>query len=258
MKKLIFTSLLSGALALNLYAEKIVIGATPVPHAEIIEFIKPDLEAKGYEIEIKEFNDYIIPALTLEAGEIDFNFSIGLSYMKELNKTKGTHMVSLVGVHIEPLGIYSKKIKSLEELKNGSKVALPNDVSTETRSLKLLEKAGLIELTKNDAEFLTTLDVIKNPKNLKFITLEPATLPRSLDDSDLSIINANFALEAGLNPKADSIFLEDKDSPYLNVLIVKEGNENLKSSKDLKDVITSDKVRNFIEQKYSGAVIPAF
>lgn len=258
MKKLLLTSLISGAVALNLYAEKLIVGATPVPHAEIIELIKSDLEAKGYEIEIKEFNDYIIPALTLEAGEIDFNFSIGLPYMKELNKTKGTHMVNLTGVHIEPLGIYSDKFKSLDELKSGAKVTLPNDVSTETRSLKLLEKAGLIKLAKSDAEFLTTLDVIENPKKLNFITLEPASLPRSIKDTDIAIINANYALEAGLNPKKDSIFLEDKDSPYLNVLIVKEGDENLQSSKDFKEAITSDKVRKFIEEKYSGAVIPAF
>ncbi|MSN96818.1 MetQ/NlpA family ABC transporter substrate-binding protein [Campylobacter sp. FMV-PI01] len=258
MKKIFKLVLLNLILVSNLLSSKIIVGASPVPHAEIINFIKPDLQKAGYDVKIVEFNDYVIPNYALENDEIHFNFTIGLPYMKEFNREKGTHMVAVAGVHIEPLGVYSKKIKSLNELKNRAKVTIPNDVSTETRALRLLEKAGLLKLDKADAEFVTVLDILENPKNLEIITLEPASVPRSLDDTDIAVINANFALSANLSPKNDSLFLEDKDSPYLNVLIVKEGNENLQSTKDFVKIITSDKVREFIESKYDGSIIPAF
>lgn len=259
MKKLLISLFIASNLTLSLYAQKLIVGATPIPHAEIIEFIKPELKKAGYDVEIKEFNDYVIPNYALENGEIDFHFAIVLPYMKEFNAKNGTHMFPVVGVHIEPLGIYSSKLKDLKELKKGAKVAIPNDVSTETRALKLLQKAGLITLRDvKDGGFLTSLDIIKNDKSLQITTLEPASVPRTLKDADIAIINMNYALAANLNPKRDSLALEGGESPYVNYLIVKEGNENLQSTKVFKEIITSPKVRQFIEKKYDGAIISAF
>ncbi|MCI6989704.1 MAG: MetQ/NlpA family ABC transporter substrate-binding protein [Campylobacter sp.] len=257
MKRIL--TLIALFLVLNLSAnEKILIGATPVPHAEILELIKPNLAKNGYDLEIVEFNDYVIPNYSLEKGEIDAHFLIGLPYMKEFNAQNGTHMFAVVGVHIEPLGIYSNKISSLDELKDGAQVTLPNDVSTETRALRLLEKFNLIKLENPDSEFITTSDIYENPKGLKFTTLEPASVPRTITDTDIAVINTNYALLAGLNPGSDALGLEGSESPYVNYLIVKEGNENKAYTKALKDALMTDEVRNFINEKYKGAVLPAF
>lgn len=237
-------------------AEKLVVGATPVPHAEILEIIKPDLKAKGYELDVKVFNDYIIPNKATEDAQLDANFFQHTPYLEEFNKQKGTHLVKTVGVHLEPMGIYSKKIKSLDELKDGDKVGIPNDPTNEARALKVLESAGLIKL--NDNPLAKPNDVVQNPKNLSFVEIEAAQVPRTLRDTAISVINTNFALNAGLNPLKDALAIEAKDSPYVNIVVVKAGNENSPKIKALDEAITSQKVKDFITKKYDGAIVPAF
>ncbi|MBR8462813.1 MetQ/NlpA family ABC transporter substrate-binding protein [Campylobacter sp. faydin G-24] len=235
----------------------IIIGASPVPHAEILEeVVAPLLAEDGYKLIIKIFNDYVIPNLAVEQGDLDANYFQGLPYMKSFNKEKGTHIVPTVGVHIEPLGIYSKKIKSLNELKNGDIVAISNNVADSTRSINLLEKVGLVKA--KDGEYKSPLDIIKNPKNLKFKEMESAQTPRSLSDVTIAFINVNYALDVGLSPTNDSLLLEGSESNYVNYVAVKEGNENLPKIQALNKAILSSKVKEFILSRYKGAAIPAF
>ncbi|WP_154571082.1 MetQ/NlpA family ABC transporter substrate-binding protein [Campylobacter portucalensis] len=257
MKKL-FTSLVAVlCLSTSLFAEKIVVGATPVPHAEILEAVKGELKSKGFDLEVKEFNDYVIPNLATQDEDLDANFFQHIQYLDEFNKNKGTNLVKTVGVHIEPMGIYSKKIKNLNDLPNKAKVSLPNDPTNESRALDLLENAGLIKLDKS-VKLKTPLDIIENPKNLEFIEVEAASVPRTLDDVTIAVINTNFAFNAGLNPSKDALAIEGKDSPYVNIVVVKQGNENSPKTKALNEALTSQKAKDFIEKKYSGAIIPAF
>ncbi|NLK66422.1 MAG: MetQ/NlpA family ABC transporter substrate-binding protein [Campylobacteraceae bacterium] len=256
MKKIITSLAAVLCLSGSLYAEKIVVGATPVPHAEILNAIKDDLASKGFELEIKEFNDYVIPNLATADGDLDANFFQHTQYLNEFNKNKGTDLVQTVGVHIEPMGIYSKKVKNLDELKKGAKVSIPNDPTNESRALDLLEKAGLIKL--DDVELKTPLDVIENPKNLQFVEVEAATLPRTLDDVEISVINTNFAFGAGFNPSKDALMIEGNDSPYVNIIAVKKEDVEKAKIKALNEAITSEGAKKFIEEKYQGAIIPAF
>ncbi|MBR8462815.1 MetQ/NlpA family ABC transporter substrate-binding protein [Campylobacter sp. faydin G-24] len=260
MKNILLTSLVALSLSLNLNAadksKTIVVGATPVPHAEILEVIKPILAKDGYTLEIKEFNDYSIPNLATDDGELDANFFQHLPYLNEFNKNKGTKLIKSVGVHLEPMGVYSKKIKSINELKNGDSVAIPNDPTNESRALDVLATAGLIKL--NDNPLKTPLDIVENSKNLKFSEIETAQLPRTLDDVTIAIINTNYALNASLNPTKDALVLESKDSPYVNYVVVKVGNEDSAKIKALSKAITSDEVKEFINKKYEGAILPAF
>lgn len=257
MKKSLISSLVAVSLATSLFAEKIIVGATPVPHAEILEAIKPELKKSGFDLEIKEFNDYVIPNLATNDGEIDANFFQHIPYLEEFNKNKGTNLVKTVAVHLEPMGIYSKKIKNLNELKDKAKVSIPNDPTNESRALDVLADAGLIELDSK-VELKTPLDITKNPKNLNFIEIDAASVPRTLDDVDIAVINTNFALNAGFNPLKDALKLESKDSPYANIIAVKKGNENNEKIKALDEAITSQTVKDFIEKKYNGAILPAF
>lgn len=260
MKNLKF--LLAGALfALNLQAagdeKTIVIGATPVPHAEILEEVVAALLAKeGYKLEVKVFNDYVIPNLAVEQGDLDANYFQGLPYMKSFNKDNDTHIVPTVGVHVEPMGIYSRKIKKLDELKDGDKVAISNNTADSTRSINLLEKVGIIKA--KDGEYKSPHDIVQNPKNLKFIEMESAQTPRALDEVAIAFININYALDVGLKPTQDALLLEGKDSPYTNYVAVKAGNENLPKIKALDKAILSPEVKKFIEDRYKGAVIPSF
>lgn len=237
-------------------AKIIVVGATPVPHSEILEIVKPLLAKEGYTLEIKVFNDYVIPNKVTDSGEIDANFFQHTPYLVEFNKNQGTKLVSVGNVHIEPIGIYSKKIKSLSELKDGDSVAIPNDPSNAGRALDVLASAGLIKL--KDVELKTKLDIVENPKNLKFTELEAAQLPRVIEDFTLAVINTNYALPAGLNPSSDALALESANSPYANILVVKAGNENSDKTKALLKVVKSDEVKKFIIEKYKGAIVPAF
>lgn len=236
----------------------IKVGATPVPHAEILNAIKDDLAAKGYTLEIKEFTDYVTPNEALNNGEIDANFFQHVPYMESFVKDKGFKLVSAAKIHVEPLGLYSKKFKSIEELPEGASIAIPNDPSNGGRALILLQSKGLIKLKDNAGLAATEADIAENPKNFKFKALEAAQLPRTLADVDASIINGNYALESGLNPVKDAILLEGADSPYANIIAVKEGNENSEKIKALIEALQTEKVKKFISDKYNGGVVPAF
>ena len=255
MKKFLLSSLV---LASMLMGEKIVIGATPVPHAEILEVAKASLEAQGYELEIKVFNDYVLPNKALADKDLDVNFMQHEPYLREFNAMNGTRLEPVFGVHLEPMGAYSKSIKSLAELKDGDKIAIPNDPTNESRALDLLAKNGLIELDTK-VKLRTPMDITKNPKNLKFVELDGATLPRALDEVSLAVINSNFALNANLNPKSDSIISEDAiNNPYSNIVVVRADEVYGKKAIALKNAILSDEVKKFINEKYKGAVIPSF
>ncbi|WP_172199581.1 MetQ/NlpA family ABC transporter substrate-binding protein [Campylobacter sp. RM16188] len=254
--KILLGALLAVTLSSADKAKTIIVGATPVPHAEILEAAKPLLEKEGFKLEIKEFNDYTIPNLATEDGDLDANFFQHLPYLNEFNKNKGTHLVKTVGVHLEPMGVYSAKIKDLNELKNGDTVAIPNDPTNESRALDVLASAGLIKL--NDNPLKTPLDIVENPKNLKFSEIEAAQIPRTLGDVTIAVINTNYALNAKVNPSKDALALESKESPYTNYVVVKAGNENSPKTKALNKAINSDEIRSFIKSKYEGAILPSF
>jgi D-methionine transport system substrate-binding protein len=238
----------------------IKIGVTPKPHEEIVNIAKPLLEKEGYTVEITEFNDYVQPNTAVSEGELDANFFQHMPYLKEQNESKGLHLVSVGAIHLEPMGLYSNKIKSLAELKDGATIAVPNDPSNEARALKLLAGKGIIKIA--EGELVTPKDITENPKNLKFTELEAAAIPRAIADVDAAVINGNYAIEAKFNPAKDAIIIEDKDSeaakPYANIVVVKEGNENKEKIKALMKAMTSPEVKEFIEKQYSGSVIPVF
>jgi len=238
----------------------IKIGVTPKPHEEIVNIAKPLLEKEGYTVEITEFNDYNQPNTAVEEGSLDANFFQHTPYLNEQNSSKGYHLVSVGAVHLEPMGLYSKKVKSLEELKDGATIAVPNDPSNEARALKLLAGKGLIKI--KDGELVTSKDITENPKDLKFNELEAAAVPRAIDDVDAAVINGNYAIEAKFNPAKDAIIIEDKNSeaakPYANIVVVKQGNENQEKIKALVKAMTSPEVKEFIEKEYNGSVIPVF
>ncbi|HEC1564308.1 TPA: MetQ/NlpA family ABC transporter substrate-binding protein [Campylobacter upsaliensis] len=255
IKTLLLASLVGFTLNLNA-TEKIVVAATPVPHAEILNQAKEDLEKEGYTLEVKEFTDYVLPNLATDNGEVDANFFQHTPYLEEFNKSKGTKLVKVANIHIEPMAVYSKKYKNFNELKDGAKIAVPNDPTNESRALDIIAKTELVSF--NDKALKTPIDITQNPKNIKFIELKAAQLPRALSDVDVAVINSNYALLANLNPVKDSIFIEDKDSPYANILVVKEGKEQDPKIKALTKALQSEKIKKFIEEKYNGAVIPAF
>ena len=234
----------------------IKIGATPVPHVEILEFAKPLLKAKGYDLEIVEFTDYVTPNISVDEGGLDANFFQHLPYLEEFNANKNTSLVKTVNVHLEPMGLYSKKIKSLADLQDGATIAVPNDPTNESRALDILVKQGL--LTFNDVKLKTVIDIKSNPKNLKIKELDAPQLPRVLDKVDAAIINTNYALSADLNPLKDAIVLESKDSPYANIVVVKDGNQEKAYIKALNEVLNSKEVKEFIATKYKGSIVEAF
>ena len=236
----------------------LVIGATQVPHAEILEHIKPQLEKQGMNLEVKVFTDYVLPNKALEEGEIDANYFQHVVWLQTTNEEKGYHLVDVARIHLEPMGAYSKKINSIEQLKQGAKVAIPNGTSEITRVLQLLENKGLIKLNEHQGE-ITLKNIVENPKNLQFELLEASALPRMINEVDMAVINTNYALQADLDPLNDALFMEEKeDNPYVNVLAVKQGNENDPAVKKLAEALTSPEVKQFIEEKYKGVVIPAF
>jgi len=237
---------------------KLVVAASPVPHAEILEAIKPQLAKQGVDLEVKVFNDYILPNLQVEDKHLDANFYQHIPYLDQFNKNRGTHLVVASNpVHIEPFGAYSVKIKKVTELRDGATVAIPNDPTNTARALLLLQQNGLIKLKDPNNINSTEKDITANPKQLKFKALEAATLPRVLNQVDLALINANYALEAKLNPKRDALFVETK-SPYANLLVARADNKNSDAVRKLAAALTSPEAKKFIETKYKGAVIPAF
>lgn len=234
------------------------VGASPVPHAELLNLVKDDLKAEGIDLQIIEFTDYVKPNLALNDGEIDANFFQHVPYQDSFNKEHGTNIVSVGTVHVEPLGLYSKKVTKIEDLKDGAQIAIPSDAVNGGRSLILLASKGLITLKDDAGLEATEKDIVQNPKNFKFTAVEAAQLPRVLEDVDAAIINGNYALEAGINPAKDAILLEGKDSPYANILSVKAGNEANENVLKLLNALQSEKVKKYIEENYNGGVVPAF
>lgn len=235
----------------------LVVGATAVPHAEILEFLKPTLAAAGTLIEIKVFNDYVQPNTQLVEGGLDVNYFQTKPYLDEFNAARGATLVTVAGVHVEPLGAYSRRFDTLAELPDGADVAIPNDASSIGRSLILLQTAGLIRLNDPTDPLQSLRDIAANPKNLRFRELESATLPRVLDQVDMAVINTNYALDAGLNPRADALTLEGGDSPYVNYLVARTENQSDPRVQALATALRSQAVRDFIAEKYDGAVVPA-
>lgn len=240
--------------------KKIVVGATPAPHAEILAVAKEILQEKGYELEIKEFTDYVQPNLSLESGDLDANFFQHTPYLDDFNAEQNTNLVPIASIHYEPLGIYPGKTKSLDDLQDGAQVAIPNDTTNEARALLLLETQGLIKLDPNAGFKATVKDIVENPKNLNFIEIEAAQLVRSLEDVDIAVINGNYAIEAGLNVTSDTLAREEKDSDaattYANILVVRKGDENREDLKALAEALQSEEVKKFIEETYQGSVVP--
>ena len=239
-------------------ADKLVVGATPVPHAEILEFIKPALEKQGVVLDIKVFTDYVQPNLQVAQKNLDANFFQHQPYLDEFNKSRNTTLVSVIGVHIEPFGTYSKKIKTLDALAEGATVAIPNDATNGGRALLLLAAHELIQLKDGVSITATVRDIAANPKKLKFRELEAATLPRVLDQVDIALINTNYALDAGLNPLADALIIESAESPYVNILVARPDNAKSAALEKLSAALTSPEVKKFIAEHYKGAVVPAF
>ncbi len=229
-------------------------------HAEILQFVKDNLAAKeGLEIEIVEFNDYVQPNVALNDKQIDVNFFQHVPYMTDFGKEKGINMVAVADVHIEPLSVYSHKVKAVADVPSGAVVAIPNDATNGGRALQLLATQGLITLKEGVVTAATIRDIVDNPKQIQIEELEAAQLPRSLDDTTLSIINTNYALEADLQPKQDALALEPgQNNPYANVLTVLKGRETEPAIQKLAKLLTSPEVKQFIEEKHQGAVVPAF
>lgn len=257
MKKLL--AVFAAIAALSAHAdETLTVAASAVPHAEILEFVKPTLAKEGVDLQIKVFNDYVQPNLQVAEKRMDANFFQHQPYLDEFNKGKGTDLVSVAKVHVEPFGAYSDKLKSLAELPDGANVAIPNDATNEGRAFLLLAKAGLITLKDPSSILATPKDVLQNPKNLKFRELEAATLPRVLTQVDLALINTNYALSAKLDPTKDALIIEGAESPYVNILVTRSENKDADAIKKLVAALQSPEVKTFIAEKYKGAVVPAF
>lgn len=237
-------------------SDKIIVGASAVPHAEILENVKEDLKELGYDLEVKIFNDYVLPNTALSEGQLDANFFQHIPYLEEMDSKENLGITWTVKVHIEPMGLYSEKIASLDELKDGATIAIPNDATNGSRALKLLAENGLIAL--KDTETASVLDITSNVKNLNFKELDAPALPRTLVDVDAAVINTNYAIEADLNPLEDAIIIESSESPYANVLAVKVENKDSEKTKALNTVLNSEKTKKFIEEKYKGTIAPAF
>ena len=240
----------------------LTVGATPNPHAEILAQVKDDLAAEGIDLVVKEYSDYVVPNTAVEEGDLDANYFQHTPYMEKFNEENGTHLVSVGKIHYEPMGIYPGLTKTLEELPDGATIAVPNDATNEARALQLLAAQGLIELKEDAGLNATPNDITSNPKNLQFKELEAAMLPQTASEVDLSVINSNFAMEGGMNPATDSLASEDADSEaaqtFANIIAVKEGHENDPAIQALVKALQSDKVKEYIEKTYRGAVVAVF
>ncbi|MDQ0268177.1 MetQ/NlpA family ABC transporter substrate-binding protein [Cytobacillus purgationiresistens] len=234
------------------------VGASSVPHAEILEFIAPDLEKEGIQLDIVHSTDGIQTNQQTADKDLDANFFQHTPYLEQVNKDSGLDLVVVKGIHIEPFGVYSKEINAIGELSDGAQIAVPNNPSNFSRALTLFEENGIIELNPSKDGDYTLEDITKNEKNLKFVPVDPPLLVHSLKDVEASAINTNYALEADLSPLEDSLIIEDTDSPYVNVLVSRKDNQDSEAIQKLAEILTSDKVRNFIEDTYKGAVVPAF
>lgn len=238
----------------------IVVGASPSPHAQILEAVSEQLAQKGYQLEIKEFTDYIMPNTALEDGELDANFFQHQPYLTDFNEKNGTKLVSAAAIHFEPLGIYGGKTADLADLPEGAQIAVPNDTTNEARALWLLQAQGIIEVDEQAGLEATKQDITSNPKNVEIVEMEAAQLPRALADVDFAVINGNYAVAAEI---ADQVLVtEDKDSEaakqYANIVAVREGDENRENIKALVEALQSDEVKAYIEETFGSTVIPVF
>ena len=256
MKKLF--AAVAAVAAFSAHAGDLSVAATPVPHAEILEFVKPALAKEGVNLKVKVFTDYVQPNVQVAEKRLDANFFQHQPYLDEFNKSKGTNLVSVAAVHLEPLGAYSSKYKKLDELKDGATVVIPNDATNGGRALLLLDKAGLIKLKDSKNILSTPKDIVENKKNLKFRELEAATIPRVLTQVDLALINTNYALEAKLDPEKDALVIEGSDSPYVNILVARPDDKDSEDMKKLVAALHTPEVKAFILEKYKGAILPAF
>lgn len=241
----------------------ITVAASPTPHSEILnKVVKPILKKQGYKLVVKEFTDYVQPNTATEEGEVDANYYQHLPYLDNFNKEKGTHLVSVAGIHFEPFGLYPGKLKSLKNVKDGSTIAVPNDATNEARALLLLQDAGLLKLKNPKDVNSTTKDIVSNPHNLKFKELEAAMVPTAVKDVDFATLNGNYAIQAGFNPIKDPLISEKVGGiaakTYENIIVVKKGSENTDKIKALIKALKTDEVRNFINKNYNGAVLPVF
>jgi len=264
MKKLL--TLLFSAAALSpvlnagpAYAnETLSVAASPVPHAEILEFVKPRLKQEGVDLKIVVFNDYVQPNLQVDQKHIDANYFEHKPYLDEFNKNHGTHLVIVAPIHVEPFGAYSHKVKTVAALRDGAVVAIPNDPSNVGRALLLLQNNGLLKLKDPSNILETPRDIVDNPKHLQIKELEAATLPRVLDQVDLALINTNYALDAHLAPTRDALFIEDSRSPYANLIVARPDDAHSDAVQKLVAALQSPETKKFIQDKYQGAVVPAF
>ena len=259
MKKLLLVWVLLG-LVLAFGAEKIKVGATPVPHAEILEIVKEDLAALGYELEIVVFNDYVLPNIALSTGELSANYFQHVPYLVSFTTQRGIKgLISVKAIHVEPMGFFLKK--PLESLEAGDKIAIPNDPTNEGRALILLHNNGLIQLKDPTKLESTVRDIESNPRKLDFVEIEAGFIPRVYTDDKTvvgAVINTNYALTINLNATKDAEFIEGGESPYANIITIREADKDKDWVKALVGVLTTDKVRNFINEKYGGAVVPVF
>ncbi len=277
MKKRITSILLAGILAVSALTgcgskeaadndgsaksdRTIKIAASATPHAEILEQAKPILAEQGIKLEITVFDDYVLPMTVVESGELDANYAVHVPYLNSFNEEQGTHLANAGGIHYEPFGIYPGKKQSLDQIEEGDTIAVPNDTTNEARALLLLQDNGLIKLKDGAGLTATVNDIVENPKGIKFEELEAAQVARVKDEVAFVVLNGNYALAAGLSVGQDSIAYESSDSTaaqtYVNIIAVKEGNENNEDIKALVEVLKSEEIRKFINEKYDGAVVP--
>ena len=267
MKKKAIGILLTAALIAGVFSgcgsksddKTIRVGACVTPHAEILNSVKDKLAEEGWDLEVVEYNDYVLPNTALEDGELDANYFQHKPYLDDFNEENGTHIVGVANVHFEPMAIYAGKTASLDDVADGASVAVPNDTTNEARALLLLEAQGLISLNEDAGVQATVLDITDNPHNLEIKELEAAQVAKSIQDVDFAVINGNYAIEAGLT---DPLAVEASDSlaaeTYANLIAVKEGNEDSEKTKALVDAVLSDDVRDYINENYEGAVVPVF
>lgn len=247
-----------GAFGAAAQGRVLTVGASTLPHAPILEFVKPTLAAEGIELKIVEFSDYVLPNLALGQGDLDANFFQHVPYQDDFAANHGLNLVAVEKVFVAPIGLYSKRVGSVDQLQRNARIALPNDVTNGGRALLLLEEAGLIGLTPGIGSAATVFDIVRNPLNLRFIELEAPLLPRALDELDAAFINQTYALEANLSPVEDSILLEGAESPYANVLTARADNYDDPAIVRLAQVLTTPEVREFILDYFEGSLAPAF
>ncbi len=258
VKKQILSAALFSLLAAGVGATELTVAATPVPHGDILRLVAPDLKAQGYDLKVVEFSDFVSPNIALDAGEVTANYYQHKPFLDDAVANRRLKITSVAPIHILPMAAYSKRVKSLEDLKKGARVSIPNDPANGGRALLLLQSAGLIKLKDGAGATATVLDIADNPKRLRFTEVEAAQVPRTLDDVDVAVVNSNYALGVGLNPIQDSIYLENKDSPYAVVVACRLGDEKNPAVQALVKALTSPKVKQYMIDTYKGGVVPVF